>query len=144
MGPNRKNRVFVDTSAFIAFALESEPSHEIAVDFFAKLLNGGVEIVTTDYVLDELITFLRCKRKSGVEIVLEFLVSAYSSGINVFAISEELFGEALGLMMKYEDQYFSCTDCVSFAVMKEMGIKDVLTLDKHFAIAGFNNLLVQN
>ncbi|MBI5754187.1 hypothetical protein HZA40_03540 [Candidatus Peregrinibacteria bacterium] len=41
----------------------------------------------------------------------------------------------------FDDQYFSCTDCVSFMVMKDLKIKDALTTDKHFTIAGFNNLL---
>lgn len=138
---NRRNRVFVDTSAFTALVIQSEPFHERALELFQKCFRDGVEMVTTDYILDEVLTLLRCSKKLKIEMLLSFLVNAYSSGINVFGISEELFGEAIGLMMKYKDQYFSCTDCVSFAAMKEMQINDVLTLDKHFTIAGFNNLL---
>lgn len=141
---NRKNKVFVDTSAFAAFVIESEPSHSLAVERFMKCFRDGIEMITTDYILDEIITFLRCTKKMKMEVVLSFVVNIYSSGIKVFGISEDLFGEAIGLMTKYKDQYFSCTDCVSFSVMKEMQVKDVLTLDKHFTIAGFNNLLTQN
>lgn len=141
---NRKNRVFIDTSAFIAFVIEAEPYHKLAMDYFQKFLTEGIEMVTTDYILDEFLTFLRCTKKLRMEVVLEFLASSYSSGINVFGVSEDLFGEAVGLMTRYKDQYFSCTDCVSFSVMKEMKIDDVLTLDKHFTIAGFNNLLNNN
>lgn len=141
MEPNRKNRVFIDTSAFVAFMIKVEPGHQAAADWFQKCFGEGIEMITTDYILDEVLTLLRCKKKVKMEIILSFLANSYSSGINVFGVSETLFGEAVGLMTKYKDHYFSCTDCVSFSVMKEMKIKDVLTLDKDFTIAGFNNLL---
>jgi predicted nucleic acid-binding protein len=139
-----RNKVFIDTSAFVAFVLESDPSHAMVLKKFEKCYNAGMTMVTTDYVLDELFTFLRCVKKISINLILSFMVNAYSSGINVFGVSETLFGEAIGLMTKYKDQYFSCTDCVSFSVMKEMKIRDVLTIDKHFTIAGFNSLLSKN
>ena len=38
---------------------------------------------------------------------------------------------------KFDDQLFSFTDAVSFAVMSDRGIRDALTLDHHFSAAGF-------
>ena len=38
---------------------------------------------------------------------------------------------------------FSFTDCASFVVMKELRLRDALTTDKHFRIAGFNPLLLE-
>lgn len=138
---SRGNRVFIDTSAFIAFVLDSESYHENVIALFNKCFRENVEMITTDYVLDELITFLRCREKVGMDVVLSFLKSSYSSGIKVFGISEELFGAALALMVKYRDHYFSSTDCVSFLVMRDLGIENVLTLDKDFEIAGFKKLI---
>ncbi len=37
----------------------------------------------------------------------------------------------------YADQDFSFTDAVSFAVMAERGIAEAITIDSHFAAAGF-------
>lgn len=36
---------------------------------------------------------------------------------------------------------WSLADCVAFVVMKEKGITEALTADKHFAQAGFKALL---
>jgi uncharacterized protein len=43
-------------------------------------------------------------------------------------------------LARYQDQDFSLADAVSFAVMRERRIKDVLSLDRHFAIAGFKTV----
>jgi predicted nucleic acid-binding protein len=37
-----------------------------------------------------------------------------------------------------DDKDFSFTDCVSFVVMWEMGIKEAFAFDEHFNQMGFN------
>jgi len=39
---------------------------------------------------------------------------------------------------KYADQKVSFTDCISFAMMKRLQIKQVFTFDYHFSLAGFD------
>jgi len=39
------------------------------------------------------------------------------------------------------DKDWSVTDCVSFVVMEQHGMKEALTADHHFAQAGFHALL---
>jgi len=38
---------------------------------------------------------------------------------------------------RYDDQTFSMTDALSFEVMVDRRIREALTLDHHFAVAGF-------
>jgi len=40
----------------------------------------------------------------------------------------------------FDDQTFSLTDAVSFAVMAERGITEALALDRHFLAAGFRTV----
>lgn len=47
---------------------------------------------------------------------------------------------AIQMVRKYGDQGISCTDCLSFAIMRRLGIKKVLGFDRRFAAAGFSLL----
>lgn len=135
------NIIFVDTSGFMeAVQSESENFERINSLFRDTFLNGN-RLITTDYVLDELFTLMRCRERLPVSELTKFVKNTNVSDIEIVGITKDLFQEALTMMGKYGDQYFSFTDCVSFAVMKELKIKNVITFDKHFSIAGFNNLL---
>lgn len=134
-------KIFIDTGTFIAL---TEGNSNVAlkiIDLLNELFSSGCRVFTTDYVLDELLTFLRCRKKFDMKRILKFVTSVQVADIQIVGITKELFDDALKLMKKYDDQFFSFTDCVSFEVMKKMKIKDVITLDKHFTVAGFNNLL---
>ena len=41
-------------------------------------------------------------------------------------------------LARFHDQDFSFTDAVSFAVMRSRRIRNALTLDRHFAVAGYS------
>ena len=47
-------------------------------------------------------------------------------------------------LMRYANQPFSMVDAVSFAIMAERGTRAALTLDRHFAIAGFQMVTDQS
>jgi uncharacterized protein len=45
------------------------------------------------------------------------------------------------LFRKHADKVWSFTDCVSFALMHELRLRDAFTTDHHFKQAGFVPLL---
>jgi len=74
-------------------------------------------------------------------IAAAFLRAAWARPNEVVTSTRQLEDEALDQWIeRYDDQRFSLADAVSFVVMKDRGIRDALTLDKHFAIAGFTML----
>ena len=57
--------------------------------------------------------------------------------------SREWFDAGLELYAHCPDKGWSFTDCISFVVMKEQGLVEALTTDRHFTQAGFKALLRQ-
>lgn len=58
--------------------------------------------------------------------------------LKIIIIDEETEEEAWKLFVKYKDiERLSFTDCTSFAVMKQLGLQEAFTGDKHFQRAGF-------
>lgn len=133
--------IFVDSSGFLALA-NKEPDVFLKVSsVFEDAYSAGRKIITTDYVMDEVFTWMRCKQKIPIQDVLKFGLSFKTSDVQIFGITDKIFYDAFSMMVKYKDHYFSFTDCVSFTVMKSQKITDVITRDKHFTVAGFTNLL---
>jgi predicted nucleic acid-binding protein len=61
--------------------------------------------------------------------------------VTVAATTSEVFDDALSLYRARPDKTYSLTDCISFVVMRERGIEDALTYDRHFEQEGFRALL---
>ncbi len=137
-------KIFLDTGGLIALAVQEDQSHKQALRSFDEIVREGCQLFTTEYVLEELVTWFRYKSKYTIPEIFQFLHNLYIKDLNVIEVGRDRFGNALILMHKFQDQYFSMTDCVSFVVMKELKINDSFTTDKHFTIAGFNNLLEQD
>lgn len=55
--------------------------------------------------------------------------------------SQLLFDQGLALYADRPDKEWSLTDCISFVVMREQGLSEALTGDRHFEQAGFRALL---
>jgi uncharacterized protein len=64
-----------------------------------------------------------------------------SAGVIIVPQTTELFSNALQQYRAMADKNWSLTDCASFFIMKEQGLKAALTHDRHFAQAGFQTLL---
>ena len=60
-----------------------------------------------------------------------------SKVVKIVQVSREIEEKALDIFERYDDKDFSFTDCVSFVVMWEMGIKKAFAFDQHFNQMGF-------
>jgi len=56
-------------------------------------------------------------------------------------LTPKLLDRGIQLFRARRDKDWPLTDCISFAVMQDEGIKNALTGDKHFEQAGFIALL---
>ncbi len=128
--------LFVDTSAWYPLAVRSHPDHGSLASVLVDRIRRGVRVVTTNLVIGE--THALLLRRAGREPALRFAATVRQAPNLVLWSTPELEDHAItDWLERYSDQDFSFTDAVSFAVMRERDIGEALTLDHHFAAAGF-------
>lgn len=127
------NRILVDTSGWIAYLRARDPLHP-AVREAADRWEG--RLVTTNFIFDEAITLAMSRADHAfARRVGEYLRdSGVTELVRVTSDDEEA---AWAWFCRDSDKDYSYTDCVSFAVMRRLGIDRAITLDRHFRQAGF-------
>lgn len=128
--------VFVDTSAWYALALRRDSAHVHLTAALRHRVRRGTRVVTTNLVVAE--THALLLRRTTRDTALAFVRRIDQPPNVVVRSTSELEAAAVSRWLeRYDDQEFSLADAVSFAVMAERGIGEALTLDRHFAAAGF-------
>lgn len=132
-----KENIFVDTSAFYGAKDKQEKHNKKSIFFLAKVLkNNQYNLITTNYILSETLTLMRYKL--GHQIAVEFKEEIKKSNYClVMRVTEDIEEQAWEIFKKYNDKEYSFVDCISFAFMKEQGIKKAFTFDSHFQHFGF-------
>ncbi len=129
--------VFADAFYFVA-RLNGRDQHHASVLAFSR--NFRASILTTDWVLMEVADALaksECRLRMR-EFVLHL---RQAEACEIVPASRDLFDRALELYHQHADKEWTLTDCSSVLVMRERGLTDVLTADRHFEQAGFTALL---
>lgn len=130
------SKIFIDTGFVIALINTNDFYHAKALQLAERF--SLCPAVTTDAVLLEIGNALsRIAKQQAVDIITYFKESPEVSIIFVDAV---LFDKGVAQYARYKDKTWGLVDCISFVVMQEQDITDVLTFDKHFAQAGFNVL----
>jgi uncharacterized protein len=73
--------------------------------------------------------------------LLEALDRILRVGAELVYIDEALLGRTLASYAQHSDKSWGLVDCASFLMMRDHGITDAFTSDKHFEQAGFHCLL---
>lgn len=128
--------LFVDTSAWYPIADLDHPDHGRLARALREQIDAGVRIVTTNLVLAE--SHALILRRIHRAAAPAFLAAVREPpNVVVFSTPELEAAAERDWLAAFEDQRFSLTDAVSFAVMTERGTDAALALDRHFRTAGF-------
>jgi predicted nucleic acid-binding protein len=134
--------VFVDASAWIALSDVGDKYHHAAKGALQQLVDDGRIFVTTNLVIAE--AYIVVRRTGGHAQAMRLLGSLRGSPRLAKVHSDAgLESVAEDILEKYVDQGFSLADAVSFAVMRERGIAQAFTFDRHFVTMGFEQLPAQ-
>ncbi|MBM4140941.1 MAG: PIN domain-containing protein [Nitrospira sp.] len=129
-------RLFVDTSAWLALTDKNDQYHNRAVSKSLEIKRQKIELITSEYIIDESITLIRYRVSHHAAIIFgDSLLS--SRIIRIVDVTEEGRLKAWEIFKKYEDKEFSFTDCTSFALMKNLRLQKSFTFDEHFRQMGF-------
>jgi len=133
-------QVFADTFYWVALVNPGDDWYDRVLRVSHSL--GTVQIFTTEEVLVEALTFYAEAGRYQRQRIVNFVDQIFASPQTiVMHQTHESFLNGLSLYRNRLDKGYSLTDCISMQTMRQMGITDVLTYDKHFAQEGFAVLL---
>jgi len=129
--------VLLDTSGLLCYFDVMDGRHHEAAMYF----NSAHERLTHSYVLSELVPLCQTRglaRAGSLKFASDLLNNPH---VECIWVGEDLHRAALTLLQDRLDKTYSLCDAVSFLLMRQYGISDALTTDRHFEQEGFTRLL---
>jgi uncharacterized protein len=124
-------KIFVDTGAWVSIAMKRDKHHETAVQLLRNIQKDSVSLITSDYILDEVLTLVR--KHSTHENARNIGVTILKSPVvRLERITESVWEKAWKIFQRYKDKMWSFTDCTSFALMDQLRIQHAFTFDADF------------
>lgn len=129
--------MLLDTSGLLCLHYKTEPLHTQARSEYKKALF----LLTHNYIIAEYVALANARRFPRSS-VLAFVVDLLNNlAIETIWIDEPLHRDAVELLTVRQDKTYSLCDSVSFVLMRQRGITEALTTDRHFEQEGFTRLL---
>jgi hypothetical protein len=130
------DRLFVDTSAWFAYANRKDQEHAAVRGVFRE---SEGRITTSNFVFDETISL--CRHRLGHAAAVSVgSVLLDTNTVDLIRITPEDEQAAWTLFCQRPDQRYSFTDCASFVLMRRLRIGTALALDDDFRIEGLQVL----
>ena len=123
-------RIFIDTSAFFALLDRDDVNHQKAKKRWGDVLSYENTLVTSNYVLVE--CFALMQSRLGLEAVRGFQEDILPL-INIEWVNAETHKSGVSALLAASRRKLSLVDCVSFEIMRTLGIKNFFAFDPHFA-----------
>ena len=129
--------VYIDTSALYAVLDADDENHERAKHLWIDLLTQGAQLVCSNYVLIE--TFALVQHRLGIE-ALRTLQEDVLPILHVAWVDESSHRAGVTAVLTAARRRLSLVDCISFEMMRQLGIKVAFAFDPHFSEQGFRCL----
>jgi predicted nucleic acid-binding protein len=131
------NRIFIDTSAFLAILDADDDFHAEAKAAWKEIVSSGALLFTSNYVLVE--AFALVQHRLGLKAIKVF----HEDMVPLLSIrwtDAAIHAAATSAVLAAGRKKLSLVDCVSFEVMRYSAIKYAFTFDRHFKEQGFECL----
>lgn len=134
--------LFADTAGWGHLMDPKQQYHSLAASLYREARSQGRKIVTTNYIVAELVALMTSPLRMPRPKIIKFIESLKTSPyVEIAQIDATLDRQAWELLADRPDKDWSLVDCASFVVMQQRGIMEALTTDHNFEQAGFVRLL---
>ncbi len=120
--------IFVDTGAWFAACVPNDADHQAADTWLGE---NTQPLITTDYVVDEVLTLFQVRGETQRALLFGERVFAGKIARLEWVTPTDVRA-AWNIFQSYADKGWSFTDCVSRAVMERLGIETAFAFDLHF------------
>lgn len=121
--------IFADTSGLYAAVREADEHHLAAITILHAILPTDHQIVTTNYVVVELLALLQ--RRAGVAEAARAVEELFPV-LEIGFFSEELHALSMRLWLEKGRRNLSFLDCSSITYMKHLKISRAFAFDRDF------------
>jgi predicted nucleic acid-binding protein len=125
---------FVDTSGLLALLNPADRYHEEAWAVWESLIYAGEPLATSSFVLVE--TYALLQSRLGFDAV-KTMHEEVLPLIKIHWVDMSVFHEAASALLVSHRRSLSLVDCVSFVLMRRLGIRTAFAWDNHFEEQGF-------
>jgi uncharacterized protein len=134
-----RRRVFVDSSAWLAFFSARDQNHAPAATIMRRAIDARQELVTTNLVVAEVHRLVL--HRVGIAAAATVLGAMEASAhLRMVFPTAEHHHAARQWLTRLADQVITYTDAISFTVMELESCLAAITFDRDFVIAGFEVL----
>jgi predicted nucleic acid-binding protein len=120
--------VFVDTGAWFAYFVRRDADHQPAR---AWMRQNRQPLVTTDYILDELLTLLKIRENYHVATAAGEAIWQQRVAQIEYVTVEDIT-RTWEVFRQYDDKDWRFTDCTSKVIIERLRITHAFAFDGHF------------
>lgn len=132
------NSIFVDTAGWAGIVLQNSPDYQAMKSFYKRTIAARRGLVTTNYVLAELVALLTARSRASRREIIAFIGGIRRiAELTVVHVDAPTDADAWSLLEQHDDKEWSLVDAASFVVMRRLGLREAFTTDHHFSQAGF-------
>ena len=129
--------MLLDTSGLLCCADTADSRNLSAREF----VEAAPILVTHSYVLAEFLPLCQSRGLDRARILRFAFDLIEDTDVEVVWVDATLHHAAMTLLWQRLDKDYSLCDAVSFLLMRELGLAEALTTDRHFEQEGFVRLL---
>lgn len=129
-------RAFLDSGAIYALADANDADHASVLAVYGERRR---EFVTSEPILLEAFSLITKRLHKRA---IEWIGALRSSPrVHIVPATPELIERGWQRCLKFTDKEWDSIDCTCFVIMQDLRLLDALSLDRHFAQAGFKLLV---